>query len=139
MRIPPYAAAGAGGIRRSRPADRAARRLHLLYEVRAQNLRHHAAEVCFPGGRMEPGETPVQCALRETWEELAIAPEDVTVLGELDFLYLRSECLMHPVLARVDAAALGHMRRSPRRGARYVPRPDRLAAHPSAGGIPLPA
>ena len=62
---------------------------------------------------MEPGETPVQCALRETWEELAIAPEDVTVLGELDFLYLRSECLMHPVLARVDAAALGHMRRSP--------------------------
>ena len=87
--------------------------LHLLYEVRAQNLRHHAAEVCFPGGRMEPGETPVQCALRETWEELAIAPEDVTVLGELDFLYLRSECLMHPVLARVDAAALGHMRRSP--------------------------
>ena len=25
--------------------------LHLLYEVRAQNLRHHAAEVCFPGGR----------------------------------------------------------------------------------------
>lgn len=60
--------------------------LHLLYEVRAQNLRHHAAEVCFPGGRMEPGETPVQCALRETWEELAIAPEDVTVLGELDFL-----------------------------------------------------
>ena len=62
---------------------------------------------------MEPSETPVQCALRETWEELAIAPEDVTVLGELDFLYLRSECLMHPVLARVDAAALGHMRRSP--------------------------
>ena len=88
--------------------------LHLLYEVRAQNLRHHAAEVCFPGGRMEPGETPVQCALRETWEELAIAPEDVTVLGELDFLYLRSECLMHPVLARVDAAALGHMRRRDR-------------------------
>ena len=87
--------------------------LHLLYEVRAQNLRHHAAEVCFPGGRMEPSETPVQCALRETWEELAIAPEDVTVLGELDFLYLRSECLMHPVLARADAAALGHMSRSP--------------------------
>lgn len=35
------------------------------------------------------------------------------MLGELDFLYLRSECLMHPVLARVDAAALGHMSRSP--------------------------
>ena len=32
--------------------------LRLLYEVRAADLRHHAAEVCFPGGRMEPGETP---------------------------------------------------------------------------------
>ena len=87
--------------------------LCLLYEVRADTLGRQPGEVCFPGGRMEPSETPVQCALRETWEELAIAPEDVTVLGELDFLYLRSECLMHPVLARVDAAALGHMRRSP--------------------------
>ena len=86
--------------------------VHLLFEVRSRTVSQ-GGEVCFPGGRMEPGETPVQCALRETWEELAIAPEDVTVLGELDFLYLRSECLMHPVLARVDAAALGHMRRSP--------------------------
>ena len=86
--------------------------VHLLFEVRSPTVSQ-GGEVCFPGGRMEPGETPVQCALRETWEELAIAPEDVTVLGELDFLYLRSECLMHPVLARVDAAALGHMRRSP--------------------------
>ena len=29
--------------------------LHLLYEVRASSLHHHRNEVCFPGGRMEPG------------------------------------------------------------------------------------
>ena len=38
----------------------------LLYEVRAASLRQ-GGEVCFPGGWMEAGEGPVQCALRETW------------------------------------------------------------------------
>ena len=32
--------------------------LHLLYEIRASSLHHHRNEVCFPGGRMEPGEPP---------------------------------------------------------------------------------
>lgn len=84
--------------------------LSLLYEVRSSQLRHHAAEVCFPGGRMEPGETTVQCALRETREELGIAPEHIRIIGQLDFLYLRSDGLMYPVLAYLDAAALQHMR-----------------------------
>lgn len=79
--------------------------LCLLYELRTAKLRHHSGEVCFPGGRMEPGETPRQCALRETREELGLSPSDIRVLGELDFLYLRTECLMYPVLGVVDAAA----------------------------------
>lgn len=84
--------------------------LSLLYEVRSPDLRHHAAEVCFPGGRMEPGESAEQCALRETWEELGIEARHIEVLGRLDFLHLRSEGLMHPVLAHVDAAALDALR-----------------------------
>ena len=83
--------------------------LHLLYEVRSAKLRHHAAEVCFPGGKMEDGESPVQCALRETQEELGIDPACVEVIGQLDFLHLRSEGLMYPVLAHVDASALEHL------------------------------
>ena len=87
--------------------------LSLLYEVRSGSLRHHTGEVCFPGGKMEPGETPIQCALRETCEELAIPPESVEILGELDFLYLRSDGLMYPILAKVDASALSAIRCNP--------------------------
>ena len=47
--------------------------LHLLFEVRSTTVRQ-AGETCFPGGRMEPGEAPDACALRETEEELAIPP-----------------------------------------------------------------
>ncbi len=82
----------------------------LLYEVRSSQLRRHAAEVCFPGGKMERGEDAVQCALRETYEELGIHSDWIQVLGQLDFLYLRSDGLLRPVLAYVDKSALQEMR-----------------------------
>lgn len=80
--------------------------LHLLYEVRARTLRRQPGEVCFPGGRMEPGETAEECALRETWEELGIPPESVRLLGRLDFIAHRASFLMQPVLGVVDSGAL---------------------------------
>lgn len=87
--------------------------LSLLYEVRSAGLRYHALEVCFPGGRMEPGETPEVCALRETFEELQIPASAIHTIGPLDFLYLRSEALMFPILAQIDAPALKAMRLNP--------------------------
>lgn len=87
--------------------------LSVLYEVRARTLRRQPGEVCFPGGRMEAGETAEDCALRETWEELAIPPSAVHVLGRLDFIAHRANFLMQPVLARVDGAALDAMCPSP--------------------------
>ena len=84
--------------------------LSLLFEVRAGGLHHHASEVCFPGGRMENGETPEACALRETREELGIPADAIDVLGALDFLHLRSEGLLFPVLARMDSSALSALR-----------------------------
>ena len=53
---------------------------------RARTLRNHRGEVSFPGGRMDPGETPVEAALREAYEEVALDPALVTVVGELDHL-----------------------------------------------------
>ena len=87
--------------------------LCLLYEVRAKTLRRQPGEVCFPGGRMEPGETPEVCALRETWEELAIPSGAVKLLGRLDFIAHRANFLMWPVLGVVDSSALDRMAPSP--------------------------
>lgn len=86
--------------------------LHLLFEVRAQNLRQ-GGEVCFPGGRMEPGESPLQAALRETQEELNIPPETVEFLGTPDFICNQRNFLLRPVLGVVSPAGLAAMTPSP--------------------------
>ena len=105
--------------------------LHLLYEVRASSLHHHRSEVCFPGGRMEPDETPAVCALRETWEELGIPPERVRVFGEADFLHLRSEGLMRPVVGLVPSDCEEHLTLNPQEVSCVFTVPvDWLITHP---------
>ena len=57
-------------------------KLCLLFETRAETLvGHQPGEVCFPGGRRERGERPVETALRETWEEIGIPPEEIEILA----------------------------------------------------------
>lgn len=79
--------------------------LHLLFEVRSGGIPQ-GGEVCFPGGRIETGETPEQCALRETEEELSIPRETVTLLGRTDFICNQRGFLLHPVVGTVSAAGL---------------------------------
>ena len=86
--------------------------LHLLYEVRSAAVSQ-PGEVCFPGGRMEPNETTIQCALRETYEELGIAESEIEILGELDFLYVRGDRLLYPILAKISSAAIADMKPLP--------------------------
>lgn len=78
--------------------------LHLLFEVRAATMRRQPGEVCFPGGRREPGETPVTAALRETREELHIPVGEITVLGTPDFICNQTGFLLQPVLGLVSSA-----------------------------------
>ena len=57
--------------------------LAIVLEVRALTLDVQPGEVCLPGGRIEAGETPREAAIRETCEELLVAPEQLEVIGEL--------------------------------------------------------
>lgn len=54
----------------------------LLVEVRAAGIPQ-AGDPCFPGGRIEPGETPAQAAAREMAEELGIHVDPARFLGQL--------------------------------------------------------
>jgi 8-oxo-dGTP pyrophosphatase MutT (NUDIX family) len=58
----------------------------LLLTRRSWSMRSHGGEVSFPGGRLDPGETPLAAALREADEEVGLDPALVTVHGELDHL-----------------------------------------------------
>ena len=51
-------------------------------------LRHHGGQICFPGGRIEAGETPQQAALREFEEELGVRPDIVATCGQLPNQYV---------------------------------------------------
>lgn len=56
----------------------------LLLTRRAATLRKHAGQVAFPGGMMDSSDTSlVATALREAWEEVAIPPDAVNVIGVL--------------------------------------------------------
>lgn len=81
----------------------------LLYEIRSAAV-HQPGEVCFPGGKREPGEDAVQCALRETREELSIPESAVTVIGEMDFIHIRAGSLLRPVLGELAPSSLETMR-----------------------------
>ena len=57
----------------------------LLFTRRTESLTRHSGQVSFPGGRSEPHDlSPVETALRETFEETGIASSFVTVAGYLD-------------------------------------------------------
>jgi len=59
----------------------------MLLTRRSWEMRSHRGEVSFPGGRMDPGETALDTALREAHEEVGLDPALVTVHGELDHLH----------------------------------------------------
>ena len=58
----------------------------VLLTRRSWNLRHHRGEISFPGGRMDPGESAVDTALREAHEEVGLDPSRVEIVGELEHL-----------------------------------------------------
>jgi 8-oxo-dGTP pyrophosphatase MutT (NUDIX family) len=58
-------------------------RTGLVFTERRGDLRRHAGEISFPGGRRDPPETYVDAALREAQEEIGLEPSAVEVVGAL--------------------------------------------------------
>ncbi len=76
----------------------------ILLLHRPSNMRSHPGQIALPGGGIDPGEAPVEAALREAWEELGIRPRDVRVIGTSDVYRTHSGFEITPVVGVVPAA-----------------------------------
>jgi 8-oxo-dGTP pyrophosphatase MutT (NUDIX family) len=72
--------------------------LRLLLTVRSSQLSNHAGQIAFPGGRLDPGETVLEAALRETVEETGIDVSGVRFLGELNAVPSPARYVVTPVV-----------------------------------------
>lgn len=80
--------------------------LHLLFELRAAHMKRQPGEVCFPGGKVEPGESFQECAVRETVEELGIREDDIRIINQMDVMHTYSNFTLFPYLGVIKAEAL---------------------------------
>ena len=76
----------------------------LVLTRRTGGLRRHAGQWALPGGRVDPGETPEQTALRELAEEVGLVLPPGSLLGRLDDYVTRSGFVITPVVAWAGAA-----------------------------------
>jgi 8-oxo-dGTP pyrophosphatase MutT (NUDIX family) len=82
----------------ARPAE-----LSVLFTRRTAHLRAHSGQISFPGGRVEGRDaSPEETALRETQEEIGLAPARVEILGRLADYHTRTGYRVTPVVGLVS-------------------------------------
>ena len=85
--------------------DRGEHGLSLLLTRRSAELKHHAGQISFPGGRMEPDDADIcVTALREAHEEVGIERGQVSVIGYLEPMPTVTGYAVTPVIGLVDAS-----------------------------------
>jgi 8-oxo-dGTP pyrophosphatase MutT (NUDIX family) len=90
--------------------------LTILLTRRTDHLQAHAGQISFPGGRCEPGDCDaIATALREAEEEIGLARELVTPIGQLDVYVTRTGFEVSPVIGLVAPPPA------------FVPDPDEVA------------
>lgn len=68
----------------------------VLVTLRPRRINRHSGQYALPGGRLDPGETPLQAAIRETREELGLTLTEADLIGRLDDYPTRSGFAMMP-------------------------------------------
>jgi len=60
----------------------------IIMTGRSPKLKHHTGEMSFPGGKYDPkqDDSLKDTALRETYEEIGVSPENIKIIGNLDDL-----------------------------------------------------
>ena len=77
--------------------------LSVLLTERSPDLKHHAGQISFPGGRMDVADRDIRAtALRETQEEVGIDPANVEIIGYLNPNPTVTGYAVTPVVALVD-------------------------------------
>jgi len=70
---------------------------------RSAHMKHHAGQIALPGGKIEKGETAIETALRETFEEIGIEPEKIIILGKLSDFYVEvSRFQIQPIVGWIQ-------------------------------------
>jgi 8-oxo-dGTP pyrophosphatase MutT (NUDIX family) len=77
--------------------------IQIIFTLRSNKLKSHSGQISFPGGRIEKDESTVDAALRETYEEIGLPPENIKVIGSLSTLYVPpSNNLIHTFVGLIN-------------------------------------
>lgn len=113
-------------------------KLGVLFEIRAAGLNWQPGDICFPGGRIEPGDaSSMAAALRETEEELGLPEDEIDVLGPLNYMVSPIGVMMHPFAAYIKNFDLIHPNHGEVAGVFVAPLDYLLATEPLTAHMEL--